>query len=73
MWLRLYTCRSSYVSFGIFLIYCKNRQKIVYVRTRKENRIMKKGYWTNYGYKGLTMFGWILFESEKAYEEFMEE
>lgn len=34
---------------------------------------MKKGYWTNYGYKGLTMFGWILFESEKAYEEFMEE
>ena len=34
---------------------------------------MPYGYYTQNGYKGLTNQGWILFESENAYLEYINE
>lgn len=31
------------------------------------------GYWTSYGYKGLTSIGWIYFANESDYEEYLKE
>lgn len=33
----------------------------------------RRGYWTNYGYLGLTLNGWVLFVSENEYLDYLKE